>query len=131
MKHFRIIGVGILSAILIGLAACAPKANVTQPASVAVTEEVQAAIAETQTTAPLGETSVVETVIAESSTETPAVNVEALILEKLQNHHSIDRVYAAQKTREEWNATLDRMISYGAKISEEEKKVIIDYLLSR
>jgi len=54
-----------------------------------------------------------------------------MILEKLQNHHSIDRVYGAKHTREEWNVTLDRMISHGAKISEDEKKIIIDYLLSR
>ncbi len=127
MKRFRLPGVGFLLAILVGLVACAPKVSETQSATVPVTEEVHTTVAVTQTIAPLGETAVVETAIV----ETQAVNVEALILEKLQNNHSIDRVYAAVKTREEWNATLDRMISYGAKISEEEKKVIIDYLLSR
>lgn len=57
------------------------------------------------------------------------VDVAALINEKLQNHHSVDRIYSASHTREEWNATLDRMIGYGANISQEEKQVIIDYLL--
>jgi hypothetical protein len=57
------------------------------------------------------------------------VDVDALIQEKLQNHHSIDRIYNAQHTRAEWNATLDRMIGYGANISETEKQEIIDYLV--
>lgn len=60
---------------------------------------------------------------------TPSMDVAALITEKLQNHHAEDRIYSAVHTREEWNATLDRMIGYGAVISEEEKQVIIDYLL--
>jgi hypothetical protein len=59
------------------------------------------------------------------------VDAMALIQEKLQNHHGIDRILNAKHTREEWNATLDRMFKYGANISEDEKKVIIDYLLNR
>jgi hypothetical protein len=62
---------------------------------------------------------------------TPTIDADALIREKLQNHHGIDRIFSANKTREEWNATLDRMIGYGAKISEAEKQIIIDYLLSK
>ncbi len=60
---------------------------------------------------------------------TPSVDVNALIQEKLQNHHDVERIYSAQHTREEWNATLDRMIGYGANISETEKQQIIDYLV--
>ena len=57
---------------------------------------------------------------------------EALILEKLEAHHDADRIFNATKTREEWDITLDRMINtYGAKINEEEKQAIIDYLVSR
>lgn len=62
---------------------------------------------------------------------TATVDGLALIQEKLANHHGLDIILSAQKTREEWNATLDRMNSYGANISEAEKQVIIDYLLSR
>jgi hypothetical protein len=64
-----------------------------------------------------------------STVPTPSVDVAALITEKLQNHHAEDRIYSAVHTREEWNTTLDRMIGYGANISEAEKQVIIDYLL--
>jgi hypothetical protein len=62
---------------------------------------------------------------------TPAADVEALIRDRLQNHHAIDRIYNAHHTREEWNATLDRMIGYGATISDSEKQIIIEYLLCR
>jgi ABC-type transport system substrate-binding protein len=61
----------------------------------------------------------------------PGVDAMALIQEKLQGHHDLDRILNAKHTREEWNATLDRMIKYGANINEDEKKIIIDYLLSR
>jgi hypothetical protein len=64
-------------------------------------------------------------------TGTVAADAQALIQEKLQNHHSIDRIYNAQHTRDEWNATLDRMIGYGANISEAEKQTIIDYLMCK
>lgn len=66
-----------------------------------------------------------------SSSPTATMDVEALIQSKLDDHHGMDIILGATKTREEWNATLDRMIGYGAKISEEEKQIIIDYLLSR
>lgn len=128
MKQFRLLGVGIAAIILVGLTACSPSAVATQPASVIATEEVATAVAvETQAILPSAEVQVTETTAAEA----PAIDVDALIREKIKSGHSIDRVYAADKTREEWNTTLNRMISYGAKISEEEKQIIIDYLLSR
>ena len=60
---------------------------------------------------------------------TPSVDVDALISEKLQNHHGIEEIYSAQHTREEWNTTLDRMIGFGANINDTEKQEIIDYLV--
>jgi hypothetical protein len=66
-----------------------------------------------------------------SSSSDDAATMRAIILDKLQGHHSIDIVLSAQHTREEWNTTLDRMIARGAPINEEEKQVIIDWLVSR
>lgn len=66
-----------------------------------------------------------------STTSANDAKIEALISEKLQNHHSSDRIYSAHKTREEWNITLDRMNSYGANISADEKQQMIDWLLAR
>jgi hypothetical protein len=82
------------------------------------------------------EPSAIPAVVQDSTVASPTeVNqdalMEALILEKLQGHHSIDVVLNASKTREEWVTTLDRMIAKGAVISDEEKTLIIDWLLSR
>ena len=115
MKHLRLFWIGIII-ILVGITACSPKEITQQP---------------TASTSLLA-TVIVDTPASDGSiTATAIIGSEAMILEKLQNHHGIDRVLSAKHTREEWNVTLDRMISYGAKISEEEKKAIIDYLLSR
>jgi hypothetical protein len=114
MKRISLIGVGIIVMImLIGISACASKGTTTSGTSAQATPMAATAVG------------------GSSLSATPTVDVNALILEKLQNHHSIDRVYGAKHTREEWNATLDRMIGYGAKISEDEKKIIIDYLMSK
>ena len=55
----------------------------------------------------------------------------AFIEVKLDGHHDIDRVLNANHDRAGWEETLDRMIGYGADINEEEKALIIDWLLSR
>ena len=69
--------------------------------------------------------------ITSSGDSTNDAKIEALVREKLQDCHSIDRIFNANKTREEWNTTLDRMISYGAKITNDEKNQIIDWLMAR
>ncbi|MBA4383240.1 MAG: hypothetical protein C0410_00745 [Anaerolinea sp.] len=116
MKHMKIFRVAIMVLFIIGLAACGQKGIGTQ-----LNSDTSAQVS------PVADTPSVDAPLSATVT----VDGNALILEKLQNHHSIDRVYDANHTREEWNTTLDRMIGYGAKISEEEKQIIIDYLLSR
>ena len=59
------------------------------------------------------------------------VDVEALIVERLDGKHDLDRILNADKTREEWVETIDRMIGYGAKITDAEKEMMIDWLLNR
>lgn len=114
--------------IVVGISACAPKMDAVVTETAVVPEvTITEAIKMTQAATASAEVQATEA----TSAETTTIDVEALILEKLQNHHSIARVYGAVKTRDEWNTTLDRMIGYGAKISEEEKTIIIDYLLSR
>jgi len=124
--NFKKMLVLILGVILsIGMAGCAPAAVTPEPVPTqteAVSVVTEQTPVETQTTVAAGET---------QTDATPTIDVDALIREKLVGHHSVDRVYAAVKTREEWNVTLDRMIGYGAKISEEEKQIIIEYLLNR
>ena len=71
----------------------------------------------------------------ETQAEAPAadeIDVEALIIERLEGAHSLQRVLDANiTTREKWEETIDRMIGYGAKITPEEKELMIDWLMNR
>lgn len=132
MNRIRLIELGALLVVAIGLTACAPKVTnppITNDASTQLPQVVETPVGgfASSATPAINDTPVADV----ASTATPAYDGNALVIEKLENHHSIDRIYNAKHTREEWNATLDRMIGYGAKISEEEKTWIIDYLLSR
>jgi hypothetical protein len=42
--------------------------------------------------------------------------------------HGLGRVESARKSREEWVTTVERMVGYGAQLSEDEESVLIDYL---
>ena len=42
--------------------------------------------------------------------------------------HSTDKPKQAKKTREKWEQTVNRMIDKGAKLTDEEKEVLLDYL---
>ena len=66
-----------------------------------------------------------------SGTLTNDAKMDDLLREKLQNHHSIEQVLNVHKNREEWNTTLDRMITYGVKISTDERNQLIDWLIAR
>jgi PBP1b-binding outer membrane lipoprotein LpoB len=57
--------------------------------------------------------------------------MEALISEKIGGCHMLNFILQQSKTREEWSVTIDRMIGKGAQINEEEKELIIDWLVSR
>jgi len=57
--------------------------------------------------------------------------MEAFILEKADGNHALEFILKNNFTREEWSAVLDRMIGYGAKISPEEKEIIIEWLINR
>ncbi len=57
--------------------------------------------------------------------EDPAV---ALIETKCSMCHSTDRVWSADKTREEWVVSVDRMKTNGLVVTDDEYTQIIDYL---
>jgi hypothetical protein len=42
--------------------------------------------------------------------------------------HSSDRIMNSHKTQAEWQITVDRMISYGAVLTDSEKQILIKYL---
>jgi NADH dehydrogenase FAD-containing subunit len=78
--------------------------------------------------APTQPAAVVQTEPAAAMTD---AEMEALITEKVHDKHTLEFILSQDKTAAEWSETLDRMIGYGAKISPEEKTLIIDWLVNR
>ncbi|WP_303722070.1 hypothetical protein [Malonomonas rubra] len=42
--------------------------------------------------------------------------------------HSSERAKSKQKTPEQWEATVSRMMAKGAQLTQEEKQILLDYL---
>ena len=51
-----------------------------------------------------------------------------ILEKKCYTCHNINIVLKAQKDKDEWEKTLDRMVDYGAKLNKEERKILIDFL---
>jgi hypothetical protein len=103
--------------IVLVVSACAPTLRQNLPAS--------------QPTA-VSPSNVIEasTPAASASTKTDA-ELEALITEKTHDKHTLDFILSQNKTAEQWSATLDRVIGYGAQINPEQKQLIINWLVAR
>lgn len=84
-------------------------------------------------------TPVVETAPIPDSEQSPAeplgplsdAEMEALIIEKIEDEHSLEFILEQDMSAEEWSTVLDRMIGYGADINPEEKELIIEWLVNR
>lgn len=132
-KKNLMLTVGLLTILV--LSACGTQAAVTTEAPVVVATE------ETETMEPVEtETMEVETVEASETVEAEETRdlsdlsdaeMEALITEKADGNHELEFILSQDMTEEEWSATLDRMIGYGADISPDEKAAIIDWLVNR
>ena len=133
MNKKRLVVMGLLLTVVLVLAACAPKeeipAEMPQEAAEAMPADENMPAEEVE--APAEDEMAEESMEAEESGMSAEIDFEALIEEKVAGNHDLGRIFNADKTREEWEKTLDRMIGYGAKISEEEKEMIIEYLLNR
>lgn len=68
------------------------------------------------------------TATPEPTSEPSEPEGRVLLEERCTACHGLDRVEQAQKSREEWVTTVDRMVGYGAELSEAEKEVLVDYL---
>jgi hypothetical protein len=53
---------------------------------------------------------------------------QALLEDRCTGCHSLDRVTSANKTVEQWGATVDRMIVRGAELTDAERDVLVEYL---
>lgn len=58
----------------------------------------------------------------------PAIDAAALLEARCGTCHSTDIPKNARKSRRDWNETVDRMISKGAKLSPEEKRILVKHL---
>ncbi len=56
---------------------------------------------------------------------------EGLVSKKCTVCHGLSRVQDADKSRDEWEGTVQRMISFGARVSGDEKQVVVDYLAGK
>jgi cytochrome c5 len=75
--------------------------------------------ASTQTTEPEEE---------QPATSAPSEDGAALLEERCTTCHGLDRTTQAQKTGQEWEETVSRMVGKGAQLSEEEQIVLVEYL---
>jgi len=65
----------------------------------------------------------------EPPTEPPLAGDGAVLLEeRCTVCHGLDRTTSAQKTREQWEQTVVRMVGKGAELNEEEQEILIAYL---
>jgi hypothetical protein len=62
--------------------------------------------------------------------ETPPTGEQALLEERCTVCHSLDRVYAEKRDEAGWNAVLDDMASYGAKLDPAERTELVAYLVT-
>jgi cytochrome c-type biogenesis protein CcmH/NrfF len=64
----------------------------------------------------------------ETAQESVAVDGETLLQDRCTQCHGLDRVTSQEKTRAEWEQTVEEMIDQGAELNEDEKIVLVDYL---
>jgi len=60
---------------------------------------------------------------------TPDQNASTLLETRCSVCHSANKPKRAKNTLEKWQKTVDRMVSKGAKLTEAEKTVLVDYLV--
>jgi hypothetical protein len=53
---------------------------------------------------------------------------EALLESRCDDCHGLDRITDASKSRDEWEVTVDRMVTRGAVLDDAERETLIEYL---
>lgn len=64
----------------------------------------------------------------ETTTEPVEEEGRVLLEERCTVCHTLDPIEASEKSRQEWESTVARMVEYGAQLTDEEHAVLIDYL---
>lgn len=117
MKKLVILALFVLFATLV--ISCAPTPTPMPPTK-----------APEPTKAPAQPTVAPQPTKAPEPTKAPvALDGAALLQERCSTCHNLDRVKSATRNKEQWTATVERMISKGAKLNDAEKSVVIEYLV--
>ena len=64
----------------------------------------------------------------EPTAQPPAGDGAALLEERCTVCHGVERTTQAQKTHDEWEQTVTRMVGQGAELTEDEQATLIEYL---
>ena len=59
---------------------------------------------------------------------TSTLDGKTLVEQRCTACHSLRQVTQARKTEAQWRQTVQRMVSYGAQLNQEEEQVVIQYL---
>lgn len=66
---------------------------------------------------------------SEEPVEEPvSIDGEVLLQERCTDCHGLGRVTGAEKTRDGWEDTVTRMVNLGARLNDEERTALLDYL---
>ena len=65
------------------------------------------------------------------SSETAVQDGAALVQTLCTTCHTTERIDEARHDRAGWEQTVDRMIKTGARLTDAQRKVVVDYLVSR
>jgi hypothetical protein len=55
-------------------------------------------------------------------------SAEELVQARCTHCHTLAPIEVSQKTQQEWNLTVSRMIQRGARLNDRDAKVVVDYL---
>ena len=58
-------------------------------------------------------------------------DVEALIVERCSRCHSPNKAFNANYNEQQWSDVIDNMVKKGAVVSDEEKALMVEWLISR
>jgi hypothetical protein len=65
---------------------------------------------------------------ADPSGTTSTLDGQTLVEQRCTVCHSLRQVTQARKTEQGWRQTVQRMVSYGAQLNQQEEQVVIQYL---
>jgi len=130
MKRIIFLTVAFAAALAL-IAACTQAAPTATEAPPSVEEATEAETEAYPVETPAEITTEAYPVETETEVTEATDEAEALIIQRCSDCHSVDRVFNADKTAEEWDENIDRMIDYGAEVSDEEKAIMIDWLTTR